>query len=374
MNYLTLNRNRDILLICILLAVACKLTAQTPAKVIRLKAVTGMQFDKVQLTALPGENIQIVLINQDDMPHNLLITSPGKRQAVVEAALALEEKGPEMNFIPASPDILGSMPVVYPGDSISLVFKTPEKPGAYPYVCSYPGHGFFMYGVLYVGNNLQIPDLEKDTHIPESRRVPLKQAASSVTKHQHSMGDERLHPYDTTPPYLYRAFLEGSGLASIAVRLPGKLAFCWDATACKLQFAWAGDFLDNTDFWHGHKNAYAKVLGEIFYRDGTNYPIRIGHKDAVPTVEYKGYRIVNRYPEFRYIVNGFEVRELIKEQSDGLGLIREFHIPAGIEPVWFVYSGNDGVRYESKTGKFSGNNQISFSPQEAQFFTITMTR
>ncbi len=368
-----------LLICCIVLLLNSRTTVQAqgvsgaPQRVVRLNAVTGMQFDKVQLTALPGENLRVILLNQDEMGHNLLITTPGKRQEVVDAALALEEKGPELNFIPPSKDVLGSLPVVYPGDSASFDFTTPETPGAYPFVCTYPGHGFFMYGVLYVGNDVKMPAPENDLNIPESRRLPDKNAEKPATaNHQHSE-ELRLHPYELQPPYLYRAFLEGSGLAGIAVRLPEKLAFCWDATACKLQFAWSGEFLDNTDFWHGHKNAYAKVLGDIFYRDQTLYPLRIGNKDAIPSVEYKGYRIVNRYPEFRYVVNGYEVTELIREKTDGSGLIREFRIPAAIEPVWFVFSGSDGIRYETGTGKIQGNNQIVYTPGEARFFTIIMT-
>jgi hypothetical protein len=165
-----------------------------------------------------------------------------------------------------------------------------------------------------------------------------------------------------------------SGLASIAVRLPGDLAYCWDADACKLQYAWSGEFLDNTDFWHGHKNAYAKVLGEIFYRDREIHPLRVGNRNLPPSVRFKGYRIVDQYPEFRYSVNGIEITELIREKSDGTGLERRFRVIGGLEPVWFLHASNDGMTYRFSAGQATADGAHKLTPSEAKEFVVTMTK
>lgn len=333
---------------------------------INLSTLPGLQFDKVQFAVKPGTAVELTFTNSDDMSHNLLIVKPGKRVGVVEASMALAEKGPEMNYIPKSPDVLWSIPVISPGEKRTLRFTAPATPGAYPYVCTYPGHGFVMYGVIHVSESLLLPAPEKDPDVPESRKTN-----SSISHAGHETPS--LHPYDLTPPFLYRAFMPESGLASFAVRLPRDLAFCWDAEACKLQYAWSGDFLNNTDFWHGHKNAYPKILGDIFYRDQQAFPLRIGNRDLIPSVKFKGYRIVDQYPEFLYLVNGIEVSEMIREKADGSGLERRFRIPFGIEPVWFFYSPGDGMTYEFSAGKRLNDTTQEVSPVEAKEFVVMMT-
>src|SRR5690554_1125548 len=228
------------------------------ATTINIQVIPGLQYDLVRFQVKPGEKVKLVFSNDDDMGHNLLITAPGSREEVVNAALQLAEKGPQMDYIPPMPQVLWSIPVIYAGESQSLEFEAPKEPGAYPYVCTYPGHGFLMYGVMYVSESETMPDLAEDPHIPPLRR---QADLSHENLADHSAHQEEkpppLHPYATIPPYYYRVFIEGSGLASIAVHLPGKLSYCWDAEACQLHFAWQGEFLDNADLWHGHKNAYA---------------------------------------------------------------------------------------------------------------------
>lgn len=353
-----------------LLLMSCFAAAaqDAPGK-IAITTLPGLQFDKVQFAVKPGAAVELTFTNSDDMSHNLLIVRPGKRATVVEAAMALAEKGPEMGYIPKSKDILWHIPVISPGEKRTLSFTAPSAAGAYPFVCTYPGHGFVMYGVMHVSPTLAMPSPDKDPDVPDSRKGT---GDNQHAGHQH--GEPRLHPYELKPPYMYRAFMEESGLASIAVRLPHELAFCWDAEACKLRYAWSGGFLDTKDFWHGHKNAYPKILGEVFYRDKEAYPLRIGNRDLVPTVVFKGYRMTDRYPEFLYTVNGLEVRELIREKSDGSGLERRFRVPNRLEPVWFLYGENDGMQYSSSAGKADTERSVSLSPAEAGEFTITMTR
>lgn len=54
------------------------------------------------------------------------------------------------HYIPNSPDILAASDLVYPGLSGEIEFKTPDKPGEYPYVCTFPGHWRLMKGVFTV--------------------------------------------------------------------------------------------------------------------------------------------------------------------------------------------------------------------------------
>ncbi len=341
---------------------------------INLMAVSGMQFDLVRFTVKPGVKVKINFTNSDDMNHNFLITKPGTRLDVVNQALNLEDKGPLMNYIPESDKVLWSIPVISVNQTASITFTSPSKPGAFPYVCTYPGHGFTMYGVMYVSNDDAMPALNTDENIPPSRREikndkPAQQTANVITGNATHVN----HPYDAVPPYLYRIFMDDSGPASIAVSLTNDLSYCWDTGTCKLRYAWAGGFVDNTAIWKGHIDANAKIIGNIFYRETSEYPVVIGKVDSKPSAEFKGYRLVDKYPEFHYQLNGIDVYELIKPKEDGNGIIRNFRIPKAGNTVWFTTNTpNSSVDYKSTDGTWV-DGKLKLSPEEAIQFSVTMT-
>jgi azurin len=139
-----------LLIIFVALALAASCQAE---ETIHIKAITGLHYDITQFAVKPGEAVTLVLENADttDMPHNLVITKPGKRDAVVTAALALGADGPKLGYVPTSPDVLWSIPLVMANEKKSLTFTAPAEAGIYPYVCCFPGHGLLMFGAMYVG-------------------------------------------------------------------------------------------------------------------------------------------------------------------------------------------------------------------------------
>ncbi|MDB5260787.1 MAG: blue (type 1) copper domain protein, partial [Adhaeribacter sp.] len=68
------------------------------------------------------------------------------------------------------------------------------------------------------------------------------------------------------------------------------------AGTCRLLYAWQGGFLDNTDSWKGKGDSYGRVIGEIFYRDKSEYPLRLSQSENIPVVAFKGYQLIDRYP------------------------------------------------------------------------------
>lgn len=340
--------------------------AQTVEEVEReivIKAVAGLKFDLARIRVKPGERIRLTLTNADEMDHNLVITKPGARQEVVDAAHKLGENGPMQNYVPVSDKVLWSIPIVTPGQSTHIIFQAPTKEAVYPYVCTFPGHGLVMYGAMYVTTKA-LPPVEKD------RNVPPSNAPQSEVKHHHAAGD--LHPYKTTPPYLYRIFMPDAGPAAIAVSLPNQLSYCWDAGSCWLRYAWQGGFLDPKNYFDKKAEQYAKVVGTIFYRDKTTFPLRFS-ADKNPVVDFKGYKLVDRYPEFHYTIDGYDVYELIKSKEDGSGLVRSFKVPEATQPLYFVFDNSDGAEYASSKGSINGN-QISLTAGDAHAFVIIMTR
>ena len=296
------------------------------------------------------------------MDHNLVITKPSARLQVVDAAHRLGASGPKQNYVPESEKVLWSIPVVTPGQSAYILFDAPSQEAVYPYVCTFPGHGLVMYGAMYVTLK-DLPPLEEDPHVPAANAV----AHDEKPEHPGSA----LHPYETVPPYLYRIFMPEAGPAAIAVSLPMKLSYCWDAGACRLRYAWRGSFIDPTNYFTKKAEKYAEINGAIFYRDKTAYPLR-SSPNAIPVVHFKGYKLIDRYPEFHYTIDGKDVYELITPKTDGSGLVRSFRIPEASEPWYFMFDPDDGVYYASSKGKMNAK-QIYLTPHDARDFVIVMT-
>jgi hypothetical protein len=101
--------------------------------------------------------------------------------------------------------------------------------------------------------------------------------------------------------------------AAIAVGLPGGLSYCFDAGRSQLLYAWRGGFLDMTGTLLRKTDAKkltptAALVGTVFWRAAPE----IGSR------KFKGYRLVGGIPEFRYLVDGVEVREILEPVDGGI--------------------------------------------------------
>lgn len=122
-------------------------------KVVPIEAVRGkMIYDVRRFIVKAGQPVRIVLANNDLMEHNLLVIEPGALREVGSGgdAMSTLADGREREFVPDSEKILHVMGLTAPGDSRTLEFIAPEKPGKYPYVCTVPGHWRIMNGVMTV--------------------------------------------------------------------------------------------------------------------------------------------------------------------------------------------------------------------------------
>jgi len=111
-----------------------------------------MLYDKSLIVVEAGKPVEIILINDDAMPHNLVITVPG---AIEEIGNAAEKMPPEpdaqgRHYTPDSPKVLHASKLVDPGQQTKLSFTAPTEPGDYQYVCTFPGHWRRMNGTLAV--------------------------------------------------------------------------------------------------------------------------------------------------------------------------------------------------------------------------------
>ena len=116
-----------------------------------------MKYDVHSFSVKPGSKVKLTFVNPDDLPHNLIICTPGKSKGkdkgkeLVDAVLALGEKGVELNWEPKEhPRLLHSVGMAQPQETKVLYFTAPKSEGNYPYVCTFPGHFQLMNGMMVV--------------------------------------------------------------------------------------------------------------------------------------------------------------------------------------------------------------------------------
>lgn len=164
-----------------LLALALFTTAAAAAEteVFTIKTLPGqMRYDVSDLAIPPGAQVKIVFENTDDMPHNIVFFQPGTDVvAVANKQMEKPEEALKRNWLPDDPRMWLHSGMVNPKEKEEIVFKAPEKPGIYPFVCTFPGHALAMQGklrivtagpqltglkfALYLGDWDKLPDFSK---------------------------------------------------------------------------------------------------------------------------------------------------------------------------------------------------------------------
>jgi len=116
-----------------------------------------MLYDKSFLVVEAGKPVEIILLNEDVMPHNLVIVTPGASEEVGKAAekMSPEPDGQGRVHVPASPKVLHATKMIDPGQQAKLSFTAPTEPGDYQYVCTFPGHWMRMLGTMAVVKDVE---------------------------------------------------------------------------------------------------------------------------------------------------------------------------------------------------------------------------
>lgn len=117
----------------------------------QLLAVKEMlRFDTNSIEAKPGQKVELNFINSDFMPHNVLILKPGAADEICNAAIAMGASGFAKSFVPESDKIIAHTKMLDGGQKELIKFTLPTTAGNYPFVCTFPGHGTIMRGVINV--------------------------------------------------------------------------------------------------------------------------------------------------------------------------------------------------------------------------------
>ncbi len=115
------------------------------AKTIEVEGLNTLKFSKTSITVNAGEKVTIKLVNKTKMPavamsHDWVLLAAGVDAKKVDAAASAA--GSSASYIPAgmSKEILAHTGMVAGGESKTVTFTAPKKPGNYEYICTFPGH------------------------------------------------------------------------------------------------------------------------------------------------------------------------------------------------------------------------------------------
>ncbi|HTT02325.1 MAG TPA: plastocyanin/azurin family copper-binding protein [Steroidobacteraceae bacterium] len=126
---------------------------RAPAPVVELHIATDgdfLAFTPDQLKCPTGAHVRLVFHHAGKrvtQQHNWVLVLPGAASAVEQEAV---QAGDKHGWLPhGDPRILAATRMCNPGETVTAEFIAPA-PGDYPFICTYPGHGAEMRGVLHV--------------------------------------------------------------------------------------------------------------------------------------------------------------------------------------------------------------------------------
>ncbi len=127
-------------------------------RVIEIRTVRDqMAYDTTEIAVAAGRPVEIVLVNNDIQPHNMVLVKPGSMfqvgtfidQNTTSAAFAAA------GYVPPSDQILRATRMLEPNAQDRVSFTAPGEPGVYPYMCTYPGHWMKLFGRMVVVADLE---------------------------------------------------------------------------------------------------------------------------------------------------------------------------------------------------------------------------
>ena len=113
-----------------------------------------LMYDTKTFTVKAGQQVKLTFNNTHPavpQPHNWVLGKVGTKDKLLAAAMAVmtDPKGLEKGYIPETPDVLQHTKLLQPNTSETITFVAPAA-GDYPYICTFPGHGIMMNGIMKV--------------------------------------------------------------------------------------------------------------------------------------------------------------------------------------------------------------------------------
>lgn len=115
-------------------------------------AINPMAFNKKEFKVKAGQPVELTFSNSGSsapLPHNVMVGKAGSKDAIMAASVAImtDPAGMTKGYKVETPELLAFTRLLNAGESETITF-TPDTPGDYPYVCSFPGHAVMMNGII----------------------------------------------------------------------------------------------------------------------------------------------------------------------------------------------------------------------------------
>jgi putative heme-binding domain-containing protein len=122
------------------------------ARSVTIEAGKNLSYTVRSFKVRAGEPIKLTFINPDVVPHNWALIKPGSLSRVGDLVnkIVAEPDAVSRHYIPRTDDVLFYTDIVGPQDRFAIAFRSPAKPGRYPYLCTFPGHWMVMNGEMIV--------------------------------------------------------------------------------------------------------------------------------------------------------------------------------------------------------------------------------
>ena len=145
-------------------------------RVVRIEAlVEQVSFDLRWFAVEAGKPVQIVFVNPDAMPHNVVVGAPGSLETLgnLGGAMPMPSDPKARPFVPDVPEVLQATRLIKQGETERLGFVAPQTAGEYVFVCTFPGHWTRMYGVMLVVPNLEAWEAARTVPTDPMTRQPF---------------------------------------------------------------------------------------------------------------------------------------------------------------------------------------------------------
>lgn len=119
-------------------------------QILKVKSTIGtLMYDVKEFTVTAGKPVAIIYENPDALQHNIIVGTPGSYEKLGAAAdkMMSDPNGLGKSYVPDLPEVLARCKLLDSGKKAVLKF-TPEKPGDYPFLCTFPAHWRIMHGVI----------------------------------------------------------------------------------------------------------------------------------------------------------------------------------------------------------------------------------
>lgn len=130
-----------------------KVEGDTVVVTVKPGSPNPMSFDVVTFKVKAGQKVKISFYNVSAAPmqHNLVVGKLGSKEKLIAASngmMADMANAMAKGYIPDSPEIIAHTKLLNAGEVGTIEFTAPADKGAYPYLCTFPGHAAIMNGTM----------------------------------------------------------------------------------------------------------------------------------------------------------------------------------------------------------------------------------